>query len=89
MVHSIHGSARKTLLRVLRGGSDASIGFDDLRSLLLHLGFNERVRGSHHIFYREGSEELINLQRSGRDAKPYQVKQVHTVITHYGLGGGE
>lgn len=46
----------RTLLRILRGGSDASIGFDDLRGLFLHLGFEERVRGSHHIFFKSGIE---------------------------------
>ena len=76
----------KTLLRILRGGSDANIGFDDLRALLLYLGFEERTRGSHHIFFKAGIEELINLQRSGSKAKPYQVSQVRSVITRHGLG---
>ncbi len=58
----------KLLLRILRGRSDANIGFDELRQLLLDLGFEERVRGSHHIFVRPGLEELINLQRSGSKA---------------------
>ena len=79
----------KTLVTILRGGSDANIGFDDLRGLLLHLGFEERVRGSHHIFFKSGIEELINVQRSGSKAKPYQVKQVRAVITSHGLGGPE
>ena len=79
----------KTLLKILRGGSDANIGFDDLRGLLLRLGFEERVRGSHHIFVRPGIEELINVQRSGSKAKPYQVRQVRAVITRHGLGGDE
>lgn len=77
----------KTLLKVLRGGGDANIAFDELRELLLHLGFDERVRGSHHIFFKAGIEELVNLQRSGSKAKPYQVRQVRATITRYGLGG--
>jgi len=76
----------KTLLQILRGGSDANIAFEDLRALLLHLGFAERVRGSHHIFFKDGIEELINLQRSGSKAKPYQVRQVRAVVTRYGMG---
>ena len=43
----------KTLLEIRRGGSDANIGFDELRGLLLHLGFEGRVRGSHHIFFKD------------------------------------
>ena len=79
----------KTLLEILRGGSDANISFDDLRGLLLHLGFGERVRGSHHVFFKPGIEELINVQHSGSKAKPYQVRQVRAVITRHGLGGEE
>lgn len=79
----------KLLARILSGRSDANIRFRDLRNLLLELGFEERVRGSHHIFTREGVEELINLQREGAKAKPYQVRQVRTVLARYGLGDNE
>jgi hypothetical protein len=79
----------KVLARVLGGRSDAGLDFDDLRSLLLHLGFVERVRGGHHIFVRPGVEDLVNLQREGRMAKPYQVRQVRSVITRYGLAAEE
>jgi len=34
-----------------------------------------------------GVEERINLQKDGNKAKPYQVKQVRTVILKYKLGG--
>jgi len=44
----------KTLDRILRGGSDAEVDFNDLRNLLGALGFLEHVRGSHHIFTRSG-----------------------------------
>jgi hypothetical protein len=74
-------------MRILNGGSDANIRFGDLRGLLLHLGFLERIQGSHHLFYRSGIEELLNLQRAGAKAKPYQVKQVRAVLTRYDLGG--
>ncbi len=75
----------KLLLRILRGTSDASIGFDELCSLLTHLGFAVRIRGSHHMFTKSGITELINLQRDGANAKPYQVKQVRTIIVKYKL----
>src|SRR5712675_731441 len=41
---------KQLLLQVLRGTEDANIRFDDLRSLLTALDFDERVKGSHHIF---------------------------------------
>jgi predicted RNA binding protein YcfA (HicA-like mRNA interferase family) len=77
----------KTLERVLRGTSDADIPFRDLRRLLTGLGFDERIRGSHHIFTREAVEEILNLQPKGTKAKPYQVKQVRQVILRYQLAG--
>jgi hypothetical protein len=51
------------------------------------LGFEERTRGSHHIFRRHGVRELINLQREGSKAKVYQVRQVRQVVVRYGLEG--
>ncbi len=75
----------KLFAKVLTGRSDANIDFDELRRLLTHLGFVERIGGSHHVFVRAGVEDLVNLQREGRLAKPYQVRQVRNVITTYGL----
>jgi hypothetical protein len=77
----------KLLIQVLRGASDANIPFDGLCGLMRHLGFDERIRGSHHIYSREGVEEIINLQPVGSRAKAYQVKQVRSVILKYKLGG--
>ena len=69
--------------RILSGRSDANIRFDELRAFLLRLGFVERVRGSHHIFRKEGIRERLNLQRDGSHAKPYQVRQVRQIILRY------
>ena len=75
------------LERVLRGTSDANVPFSGLVGLLRKLGFEERVRGSHHVFAKEGVEEILNLQPKGGKAKPYQVKQVRNVILKHKLGG--
>ncbi|MGH9430661.1 MAG: type II toxin-antitoxin system HicA family toxin [Terriglobia bacterium] len=77
----------QVLDQVLRGSSDANIRFADLRSLLLRLGFEERVKGSHHIFWKDGVEEILNLQPKGSKAKPYQVKQVRHAILKHKMGG--
>jgi predicted RNA binding protein YcfA (HicA-like mRNA interferase family) len=79
------GKHDKVMDAILRGTSDANIAFDDIRGLLLHLGFEERIRGSHHLYRKEGIAEKINLQRSGGKAKPYQVKQVRDVILKHHL----
>ncbi len=76
----------KLLERILHGTSDANIPFAGLCQLLYKLGFEERIRGSHHIFTKEGIEEILNLQPKGTKAKAYQVKQVRNVILKYRLG---
>jgi hypothetical protein len=75
----------KSLDSLLRGNADSNIVFSELVAILKWLGFQERVRGSHHIFSREGVEDILNLQPRNGKAKPYQVKQVRSVITSYGL----
>lgn len=68
---------------MLRG--DANVSFDGLCRLLVRLGFDERIRGDHHIFSRVDLIEILNLQPKGAAAKPYQVKQVRELILRYGL----
>ncbi|TXT23065.1 MAG: hypothetical protein FD134_2286 [Gallionellaceae bacterium] len=74
------GKYDKLVFQILRGLSDANIEFDDLCHLLKHLGFDVRIRGSHHIFRKSGVAEKVNLQRQGSKAKSYQVKQIRAII---------
>ena len=71
--------------RILSGRADANIRFSDLCALLRRLGFDERIRGSHHVFVRDGLDEILNLQPIGSDAKVYQVRQVRLLILKHGL----
>jgi len=77
----------RILEKVLSGLSDKNIRFSELRSLVSSLGFDERIRGDHHIFSQTGVAEILNLQplRDGM-AKAYQVKQVRSIILKYKLG---
>jgi len=74
------------LEKILTGLSDRNIRFSELRNLILSLGFDERIKGDHHIFTKAGVAEIINLQplRDGM-AKAYQVKQVRSIILKYKL----
>lgn len=74
---------QKLLQKILSGSSDANVTFSDLCSLLEQLGFSNRIKGSHHIYFKSGIEEIINLQSKGSKAKPYQVKQVRNIILKY------
>jgi hypothetical protein len=78
-------SVDKTLQKLLHGDSDANIRFEELCRLLQAKGFHMRVSGSHHIFTRAGIIERINIQREDSHAKPYQVRQVRTILARYKL----
>lgn len=80
---------KKVLEKILTGLSDKNIRFSELRNLILSLGFDERIKGDHHIFTKAGVAEIINLQplKDGR-AKAYQVKQIRSIILKYKLRKG-
>lgn len=77
---------RKLLIQILKGSSDNNIIFEDLIILLKRFGFNERIKGDHHIFYKKNVNEIINIQPKKNKAKPYQVKQIRNIILKYNLG---
>jgi predicted RNA binding protein YcfA (HicA-like mRNA interferase family) len=80
------GRLDKTIQKILSGASDKNINFEELVSVLFHFKFEERIKGSHHIFYRKDIEYIINLQpaKDGK-AKPYQIKQVRDIVLKYRL----
>jgi len=83
------GKYHKILQKVIHGRSDANILFSELRQLLNRLGFQERIRGDHHIFSKEGIVEILNIQPIGAMAKAYQVKQIRQIIVRYHLELGD
>ena len=77
---------KNVLEKVLSGLNDKNVKFNDLKKLILDLGFSERIKGSHHIYFRTGITEIINLQslKDGK-AKAYQIKQARNIILKYEL----
>jgi predicted RNA binding protein YcfA (HicA-like mRNA interferase family) len=75
----------KTIQKILSAKSDRNIEFSDLCNLLETLGFDNRIKGSHHIYFKNGIDEIINLQSLKKKAKPYQVKQVRKLLIKYKL----
>ena len=45
----------------------------------------ERIKGSHHIYFKDGIVDNINIQPKGNNAKPYQVKQIRNFINGHQL----
>ncbi len=82
------GTYDKLIIKILRSTSDANIPFSKLCILLKALGFDERIRGDHHIFFMNDVKEILNLQPIGSKAKAYQVKQIRNIIIKYKLNLG-
>ena len=76
--------AKKTLDQA-RAGS-RNLRFRQVAHLVKELGFTlARVSGSHHIFAHPLVPELVNLQSVDGQCKPYQVRQVLSLIDRYNL----
>ena len=80
------GQIEKLLQSIMSGQHDKHIRFHDLQTILKRMGFRERIKGDHFIYTKIGIAEKINIQPSGNMAKPYQVKQVRSIILKYKLG---
>ncbi len=77
---------RKLLETLLKGNADRNIRFDQLCALLSYLGFELRIKGSHHIFSKAEVIEIINLQPlPDGTAKAYQVKEVRRILVLYSI----
>ena len=74
---------------ILMRRSDTNVPFETLCLLLNRLGFDERIKGDHHIFTKDGVDEIINLQPKEGKGKPYQIKQVRNLILKYNIRIGE
>lgn len=75
----------KLFYSIMSGTQDRNIKFSDMQKILEVLGFQCRIKGDHFIYWRDGIDEIINIQPDGNKAKPYQVKQVRNIILKYGL----
>lgn len=74
----------KLIEKLLSGRSDNNFDFDDLRRIILHFGFKEEIKGSHHTFRIKNHNAFINIQPlTGNKSKAYQVKQIRKTITKH------
>jgi predicted RNA binding protein YcfA (HicA-like mRNA interferase family) len=65
---------------------EGTISFLDFERLLLALGFkHDRTSGSHRIYVHPRATRPLSVQPRGKDAKPYQVRQLHAMIEEFGL----
>jgi predicted RNA binding protein YcfA (HicA-like mRNA interferase family) len=62
------------------------INFRDFERLLHTLGFElKRISGSHRIYLHPKVGRPFSVQPVGKDAKPYQVRQLRDIIREFDL----
>jgi predicted RNA binding protein YcfA (HicA-like mRNA interferase family) len=75
---------QKLLDKILAGSKN--IRFNDFVKLVEGFGFRlSRIRGSHHIFEHPDVFEIVNLQNSRGQVKPYQIRQFLQLVEQYNL----
>ncbi len=76
---------RKILLR-FNSGNLQNTKFSEVKLILDAYGFTlARVSGSHHIYTHKDIAEIINIQKVGNEAKPYQIRQILQLIERHNL----
>ena len=78
-------SVEKIISDIICAEKNSNIKFRDLQRVLGVMGFRCRIKGDHFIYYKDGINEIINIQPKGNKAKPYQVKQIRNLILKYKL----
>ena len=77
---------RKALFQRILQGNLQNISFGDLVNLVEGFGFEEdRIRGSHHIFFHQSVPDPLNIQNVRGKAKPYQIRQLIRLVERYNL----
>ena len=79
----------KSLARVLEGTSDAGVTFDELRGVLLRLGFEERApSGSHYTYSHPDVRDILTVPRH-RPIKPVYVRKARALILKHKLASDD
>ena len=56
-----------------------SISYDEAENFLLKIGFAVRVRGSHHVFSKDGYEKNISIKKRSQ-LMAYQMRLLEEVL---------
>jgi hypothetical protein len=71
---------QKLVQKILEG---RDVSYDEAEGLLLKMGFRREVRGSHHVFRREGYVKNISIKRRSQ-LLPYQLADLQEVLRDHG-----
>ena len=76
----------RKLLKRLSDEALQNVEFAEFTNLIEGFGFRVlRVSGGHHIYGHNAVAELVNIQNSHGEAKPYQIRQFLRLVERYNL----
>jgi len=70
----------KLIQKILKG---QSISYEEAEKLLIRLGFDLNISGSHHIFRKKGYIRNISLKRRS-ELLPYRLEDLQEVLKDHG-----
>ena len=71
----------KLVKKILAGGK--TISYREAESLLMKLGFEVGVCGSHHVFRKKGYVKNVSIKRRTQ-LLPYQIRELKEVLEDHG-----
>lgn len=74
------GIDEKVIKKIQNGHN---VSYKDAEQILLNLGFDLKVRSSHHSFRKSGYPEVVTLKKRPQ-LYPYQIKKLQEVLEYYG-----
>lgn len=70
---------------IFRIFSDSSVTYDEAERILFFLDFSLRVKGSHHIFDKEGYPLNIAVKKR-KELRHYQINDLRKILRDHGYG---
>ncbi len=70
----------KLIQKILNG---KNVSHDEVENVLLHLGFQLKIRGSHHNFRKPQYHRTLSIKRRSQ-LLPYQIEDLKEVLQDHG-----
>ncbi len=70
----------KLIQKILNG---QSVSYEEAEKLLIRLGFDLNIRGSHHIFRKNEYQKNVSIKRRS-ELLPYQIEDLKEVLKDHG-----
>ncbi len=67
---------QKLIQKILEGKNTS---YEEAKNVLFHLGFELKIRGSHHIFRKNGYIKNVSIKRRSQ-LLPYQMRDLKEIL---------